>query len=1027
MAALHINPPENFTFSTPCNWSKWKMRFERYRIASGLSTKTGNEQVNSLLYIMGEQAEDIFSSFGLSETEQDDFDIVLKKFNDHFVVKKNTIFERAQFNKRVQLDGESVNTFITALYTLAEHCEYGVLHDELIRDRIVVGIRDKNLSEKLQLDADLTLTKVIERVRLSEAVKEQQEKMIEKDNASVNAISPNKPAKFLKQKPSSGARKQNVKSDFHRQNNENESRLHGKCKWCGKQRHDKRVCPARDARCRQCSKIGHYAKISAADPKAKFPELFKGLGVMKGCYSIKLKPGAIPFAITCPRRVPIPLLKQTKAELERMVEEKVITPVLKPTEWCAPVVIVPKSDGNVRICVDLIELNKNVMRELHPLPKAEYSLNLLTGAKMFSKLDANSGFWQIPLDKKSSYLTTFITPFGRFRFQRLPFGISSAPEHFQRRMSQMLEGIPGTICHMDDILIWGSTQEEHDQRLTEVCHIIDGQGIHPDPDKIAAIENYQPPTNKKELKQLLGMANYLARFVPNYSDILFPLTSMLSNKLTFVWKAPQEAAFQKLKKILSSDPVLMIFDPRKETTVTTDASSYGLGATICQKQADGRRSVIAYASRTLTPTESRYAQIEKEALAVVWGCEKFRDYLTGMHFKIETDHKPLIPIFSKKNLDDLSPRLQRIKLRMMKFSYTIVHIPGKELFAADALSRNPQKVPYKREELEAEIDAFIQMITSSLPASSRRLDELRVAQLKDETCQKLTDYVLKGWPSKKEVDTLCAPYWQNRYEISVQDGLLMRGCRIIIPKSHQAEVLNQIHEGHLGITKCRARARCSVYWPGISKVIEEKIKSCTACIQESSNRHQPLIPTSFPERPWEVLGLDLFKYKNSWYLLISDYYSRYPEIARLDRLTSAEIINHCKSIFSRHGIPDVVRSDNGPQFDPVKTVEFKDFSQSYGFTHISSSPKFSQSNGLIEAAVKTVKARIKKSRDPYLALMAYRATPLENGFSPSELLMGRRINTTLPVAKTQLQPYSVNKKVLEAKEERRIEARKRTT
>ncbi|GBM88811.1 Retrovirus-related Pol polyprotein from transposon 17.6 [Araneus ventricosus] len=145
---------------------------------------------------------------------------------------------------------------------------------------------------------------------------------------------------------------------------------------------------------------------------------------------------------------------------------------------------------------------------------------------------------------------------------------------------------------------------------------------------------------------------------------------MLSNKVTFVWEAPQEAVFRKLKKILSSDPVLMIFDPRKEITVTTDASSYGLGATICQKQADGRRSVIAYASRTLSPTESRYAQIEKEALAVVWGCEKFRDYLTGMHFKIETDHKPLIPIFSKKNLDDLSPRLQRIKLRMMKFSYT---------------------------------------------------------------------------------------------------------------------------------------------------------------------------------------------------------------------------------------------------------------------------------------------------------------------------------------------------------------------
>ncbi|GBM18120.1 hypothetical protein AVEN_75534-1 [Araneus ventricosus] len=159
MAALHINPPENFTFSMPSNWSKWKMGFKRYQIASGLLTKTGNEQVNSLLYIMGEQAEDIFSSFGLSEKKQDDFDIVLKNFNDHFVVKKNTIFECTQFNKRIQLDGESVNTFITALYTLSEHCEYDILHDELIRDRIVVGIRNKNLSEKFQLDANLTLTK----------------------------------------------------------------------------------------------------------------------------------------------------------------------------------------------------------------------------------------------------------------------------------------------------------------------------------------------------------------------------------------------------------------------------------------------------------------------------------------------------------------------------------------------------------------------------------------------------------------------------------------------------------------------------------------------------------------------------------------------------------------------------------------------------------------------------------------------------------------------------------------------------
>ncbi|GBM36856.1 hypothetical protein AVEN_82843-1 [Araneus ventricosus] len=249
------------------------MRFERYRIASGLSGKTGNELVNSLLYIMGEQAEDIFSSFGLSETEQADFDTALKKFNDHFVVKKIAIFEIAQFSKRIQLDAESVNTFITAFYTLTEHCEYGALHDELIRGRIVVGIRDKNLSEKLQLHSDLTLTKVIERVRLSWVVKEQQEKLIEKESASVDAISSNKPVTFLKQKQSFGARKQSVKPDFHRKYNENKSRFPEKCKWCGKERHDKRMCPTRDARCQKCSKIGHYANVCLSKPKKGYSEL----------------------------------------------------------------------------------------------------------------------------------------------------------------------------------------------------------------------------------------------------------------------------------------------------------------------------------------------------------------------------------------------------------------------------------------------------------------------------------------------------------------------------------------------------------------------------------------------------------------------------------------------------------------------------------------------------------------------------------------------------------------------------------
>lgn len=551
---------------------------------------------------------------------------------------------------------------------------------------------------------------------------------------------------------------------------------------------------------------------------------------------------------------------------------------------------------------------------------------------------------------------------------------------------------------------------------------MDADGIHPDDEKILAIKGYPPPKNKIELKQMLGMANYLARFVPNYAELLQPLTSMLSQKNEFVWDRAQIDAFKNWKTVLTSHPVLKVYDPQKVSIVTTDASSYGLGATLRQEQSDGNPSVVAYASRTLTPAEKRYAQIEKEALAMAWGCEKFRDYLIGTHFRLETDHKPLIPIFSKKNLDDLSPRLQRIKLRMMRYSYSIFHTPGKKLYAADALSRQPQMCQDEPDELEEEVDAYIHMITSSLPATQNRLNELRNLQKSDSTCKLLEKLVLEGWPtSKKNLDESCLPYWNHRHEISIQDGLLMKGCRIIIPFNHTRKVLEQIHEGHMGITRCRARAKSAVYWPGINKEIEEMVKNCMSCLQESTNRHQTLLPSDFPERPWEILGMDLFKLKGLWYLIVTDYFSRFPEIAKLETLTSAEVVNHCKSIFARYGIPEIVRTDNCPQFEPLNSSDFAKFAKEYGFRHITSSPRYPQSNGFVESAVKVVKLRLKKSKDPYLALMSYRATPLENGLSPAELLFNRKIQTTLPIAKSQLQPKVNDKYELEKKEEMRKE------
>ena len=209
----------------------------------------------------------------------------------------------------------------------------------------------------------------------------------------------------------------------------------------------------------------------------QYPTLFSGLGTFKGDYTIKLRPDAKRFCLFTPRNVPLPLREKVQKELQRMENLGVISRVEKPTQWCAAMVVVPKPSGSIRICVDLKPLNQSVMREIHLLPKVDITLAQLSGAKIFTKLDTNSGFWQVPLSKESRLQTTFITPYGRFCFNKLPFGITSAPEHFQRRMNEILQGLPGVVCHVDDILVTGKNKEEHDSRLHTVLKKLEAAGV----------------------------------------------------------------------------------------------------------------------------------------------------------------------------------------------------------------------------------------------------------------------------------------------------------------------------------------------------------------------------------------------------------------------------------------------------------------------------------------------------------------------------------------------------------------------
>ncbi len=339
-------------------------------------------------------------------------------------------------------------------------------------------------------------------------------------------------------------------------------------------------------------------------------------------------------------------------------------------------------------------------------------------------------------------------------------------------------------------------------------------------------------------------------------------------------------------------------------------------------------------------------------------------------------------------------------MRLMRFTYGIIHVPGKDLVVADTLSRAPLKV-LTDTQCQYEAEAYVDCILESLPASEKRLQEIRVAQEDDDVCRDVMEFCHEGWPEKHKLSGILKPYWEVRGQLAVQRGLLMKGSRIVIPSAMRRDMLDKIHQGHQGVSKCRERAKQSIWWPGLSTQLQELVSRCTICAKTRTNRAEPMMPSKLPERPWQKLGMDLFELKGKPYLLVVDYFSRYVEIVKLTSTTSSAIIDHLKSLFARHGIPETVRADNGPQF---KAASFARFADEYGFTRTTSSPHYQQSNGEAERLVQTVKNLLVKAEDPYLALLAYRATPLSNGCSPAELLMGRKLRTTLPTVPSELEP-----------------------
>ena len=402
-----------------------------------------------------------------------------------------------------------------------------------------------------------------------------------------------------------------------------------------------------------------------------------------------------------------------------MEKTGVICPV-KYSEWATPIVPVAKPDRSIRICGDFkITVNSALHVDQYPLPVPEELFATLAGGKQFTKLDLSNAYQQLLLDNDSRKMCTINTHKGLYQYTRLPFGIASAPAIFQKLMDSVLQGMSRTVCYIDDILITGDSEDEHLKNLERVLgrlkthgitvrkskcvfmansveflgHRIDAEGLHPLESKIEAMVKVPPPKNVAELKSFLGMVNYYAKFLPNLSTTISPLYTLLKKNSRWQWTEECSQAFLAAKGMLTSSKVLAHYNPKLPLILATDASSYGVGAVLTQVSEEGTERPIAYVSRTLSDAERNYAQIEKEALAIIFGVKRFHVYLYGRKFLLLTDHKPLTTIFGPKTGLPVvaASRLQRWALVLSAYQYDVKFRATEEHGNVDGLSRLPLK------------------------------------------------------------------------------------------------------------------------------------------------------------------------------------------------------------------------------------------------------------------------------------------------------------------------------------------------